>query len=159
MPVTASSATFDGPPQADGSRMVIERHQCANGVPDVQFVYFAPAGFDPSTVLAGRTAMINAQLADAEATADMSNDGAPVAVEQTMTAFLQAMRAAYKASDKADTCRLAWWLLRRIAAGQIADTQCQAAFGRSAAQWTSFKTNTLTPQSNAWAAVIAATGQ
>lgn len=157
MPVTASSFTYDGPAQLDGSRMVIERHQCS-GQPDVVFTYFAPAGFDPSTVLNGRAAQVNQALTDAEASANMANDAAPATAEQTMTAFLQAMRAAYKASDRADTCRLAWWLLRRIAAGQITDAQCQTAFGRTATQWTNFKTNTLTPQSNAWAAVIAATG-
>jgi hypothetical protein len=67
MPVTASSFAFDGPVQKNGSRMVIERHQCANGVADQTFIYFAPAGFDPSTVLAGRATAINAALADAEA--------------------------------------------------------------------------------------------
>lgn len=158
MAVTGSSFTLDGPVQKDGSRMVIETHQCANGVPDQQFIYLAASGFDPSTLLAARAVQINQQLADAEAAADMALDSVPVAVEQTMTAFLQAMRAAYKASNNADTCRIAWWLLRRIAAGQITDAQCQTAFGRNASQWTSFKTNTLTPQSNAWAAVIAAAG-
>lgn len=159
MPVLSSAFVYDGPVQRDGSRMVIETHQCANGVPDQRVVYFAPQGFDPSTLLADRAASINAQLADAEAAANLISDGAPVATEEGMTAFLQAMRAAYKASDKGDTCRIAWWLLRRIAAGQITDAQCQTAFGRTVTQWTTFKTNTLTPQSNAWAAVIAATGQ
>jgi hypothetical protein len=158
LPVTSSTFAYDGPVQLDGSRMVIERHQCANGVPEVVLIYFAAAGFDPSALLPGRAAQINDQLAAAEAAGNLSTDGAPAIGEEAMTTFLQTMRAAYKASDKADTCRLAWWLLRRIAAGHVTDAQCQTAFGRTAAQWTSFKTNTLTPQSNAWAAVIGATG-
>lgn len=158
MPVTQSSFAYNGAVQVDGSQQVIETHQCANGVPNQIFMYFAASGFDPSTLLAGRAAAINAALASAEITADMLLDGAPVTVENTMTAFLLAMRAVYKASSAADTCRIAWWLLRRISAGHITDAQCQTAFGVGATAWTNFKTNTLTPQSNAWAALIAAAG-
>lgn len=157
MSVTNSSFSYDGPVQRDGSRAVIERHTLASG-PSIEFGYSAAAGFDPNAVLSVHAAQINAGLARDEAAANMQKDGAPATSEQTMTEFLQVMRAAYRASDKAETCRLAWWLLRRIAAGQITDAQCQTAFNRTALQWTNFKTATLTPQSDAWAAVLLATG-
>lgn len=138
--------------------MVVERHQCANGVQDQLFFYLGSAGFDPSTVLPGRAAQINATLAAIEASANMAADSAPVSNEQTVAAFLVKLRAAYRSASKGDACQIAWWVLRRIAQGQLTDAQFQAAFGVTATQWTNFKTNTLTPQSNAWAGVIAAAG-
>ena len=157
MPVTASSAVQNGPVQADGSFQAVETHVLSVGSP-VVLSYLAAAGTDIAAVAAGRQASINAQLADAEEAGNYDRDGAPSLVELTAAQFAARLRAKYRASNAADTCRLAWWLLRRITAGQITDAQCQSAFGATANQWTNFKTNTLTPQSNAWASVIAAAG-
>jgi hypothetical protein len=158
MPVASSSFAFDGPQQPDGSRLVVESFQLANGLGIIQSRYFAPKDFDPSLTIAVRSAALDAQLGLAEQIANMDLDGAPDLREQSMTEFLRAMRAAYRASTRSETCRLARWLLRRIAAGQITDAQCQTAFNRTANQWANFKANTLQPQSDAWDAVLAATG-
>lgn len=156
MPVTSSTAAYDGPVQADGSRQVVETQAYTGGARVLR--YLAAAGADISAIATARAAAVNADLADAEEAANYLLDGAPSLVEQTAAQFAARLRAKYRSSSASDTCRLAWWLLRRIAAGQITDAQCQTAFGLNATQWTNFKTNTLTPQSNAWASVLAATG-
>lgn len=54
--------------------------------------------------------------------------------------------------------RMVWWLLERIAAGDITDTQarnsCNSVLGRSytATTWTTFKTATLQPLHDRYAA-------
>lgn len=155
MPVTASSFTLEGA-QADGSRWCREVHQTSRG--PVEFYYLAAANLDVDAVMNGRVASVNASLADAEEAANYERDGALSLGEMTAAQFADRLRARYRASNAADTCKLAWWLLRRITAGQITDAQCRAAFGLTSTQWSNFKTNTLTPQANAWAAIIAAAG-
>lgn len=156
MPVTSSSFLMDGPVQVDGSRWCVETHE--TGSVPVVVRYLAAGDADCQAIMLARVAGINAALADAEEAANFERDGAPTVAEMTAAQFADRLRAKYRASNAADTCRLAWWLLRRIAAGQITDAQCRTAFGVTTTQWTNFKTNTLTPQSNAWAAVIAAAG-
>ena len=156
MPVTATTAAFDGPAQIDGSRQVRETHTTPGG-PVVMF-YRAPVATDIAAIATARASQIAAQLADREEENNFGRDGPLALGEMTAAQFADRLRARYRASDKGETCRLAWWLLRRIAAGQITDAQCRAPFGMTLVQWTTFKTNTLTPQSNAWAAITAATG-
>lgn len=156
MPVSSSSFALEGA-QADGSRWCREVHT-VTGKPDVVFYYLVPAGFDPAPVMAERVAQVNAQLADSEAEDNFGRDGALTTGEMPAAQFAARLRERYRTSNAADTCKLAWWLLRRISAGHITDAQCRSAFGLTTTQWTTFKTNTLTPQSNAWASVIAAAG-
>jgi hypothetical protein len=156
MPVTSSSFTLDPYTQTDGSRWVRELHTLLDGARELRYL-LAPGG-DATAIMQGRVAAVNEALADEEAEANFERDGALTLNEMTAAEFANRLRLKYRNSDKADTCRLAWWLLRRIAAGHITDAQCRTAFGLTTTQWTNFKTNTLTPQSNAWAAVLAATG-
>lgn len=156
MPVTASAFAFDGPVQSGGSRWVVETHTTPAG-PRV-FRYLMANGGDAQAVMTARVASVNAALAEEEELGSYERDAALALAEQTVAQFAARLRAKYKASGAADACRIAWWLSRRISAGHITDAQCVAAFGVTATQWTNFKTNTLTPQANAWAAVIAAVG-
>lgn len=155
MPVTNSSFSLDHA-QADGSRWVREIHTLPEGVRELRYL-LAPGG-DAQAIMQGRVASVNDALADAEEEANYERDGPLSLNEMTAAQFASRLRARYRDSNREDTCRLAYWLLRRIAAGQITDAQCRNAFGLTTTQWTNFKTNTLSPQSNAWAAVIAATG-
>jgi hypothetical protein len=155
MPVTNSSFSLEHA-QFDGSRWCREVHTVPEGMRE--FHYLLAPGDDALAIMQGRVASVNDSLADEEEAANYERDGALTLVEMTAAQAAARLRAKYRASDRADTCRLAWWLLRRIAAGHITDAQCRTAFGLTTTQWTNFKTNTLTPQSNAWAAVIAATG-
>jgi hypothetical protein len=157
MSVTNSSFTL-GTPQRDGRRGCREVHTLSGG--GTWLVdYLAAADFDHSAAMTARVALINAQLADQEVADNLDRDGAPTIAEQTQTEFRTKMREAFRSADKERACQLAWWLLRRIAAGQITDAQARGVFGLTSAQWTTFKTNKLQPRSDAWAAVLAATGE
>lgn len=158
MPVISSTAKFDGPVQADGTRTVIASHDCGNGLV-LSNMYPAVDGTDQTATLNTQAAAINGGLIDAETAANMANDGPLTLNEQTKAQFAAKVRAAYKNATAAEACRMAYWLLRRIANGDLTDAQCQNAFGLTATQWTNVKTNRLTPQSNAWASVLAAVGQ
>lgn len=157
MPVVSSAQAFDGPVQIDGRRMVIERHQCSDGN-ERRFIYYALPDADIAPATQARVAVVNAAMADDEAASNMDRDAAPALAEMTVDQLLLKVREVYRASDRADTCKIAWWLLRRIANGNVTDVQCRTAFNVGATAWNNFKTNTLTPQSNAWASVITATG-
>lgn len=59
---------------------------------------------------------------------------------QTAAEFIARFREAYRNADRERLARLAKWLLARIAAGDITDTQARNAFGLTAAQWDTKKT-------------------
>jgi len=59
---------------------------------------------------------------------------------QTAAQFIARFREAYRNADRERLARLAKWLLARIAAGDITDTQARNAFGLTAAQWNTKKT-------------------
>lgn len=156
MPVISSAFTLDPVTQADGSRWCEEAHQTGNG--QTRFRYLAAPGVDCQAVMTGRVASVNASLADAEELANYDRDGSPTLAEMNAAAFAARLRERFRSADKADACRLAWWLLRRISQGDITDAQARNAFGLTANQWTTVKTNQLQPRSDAWTAVIAASG-
>lgn len=157
MPVLSSSLVMDGPVQADGSRWCVETHQ--THLEPIELRYLAAEGTDCQAVMVGRVAALNTQLADAEEHANYERDGAPTLVGMTAAQFASRLRQRFRSSSREDTCRLAYWLLRRIAAGHITDTQARNAFGLSSAQWTTLKANKLQPRSDAWAVILAATGE
>lgn len=77
---------------------------------------------------------------------------------QTAAQFAARLRARYQRSSREECTRLAWWLLRRINAGDVTDTQVRNAFGMSVAEYTAFKTR-LTTLHDHWNAVLAAQGE
>lgn len=59
---------------------------------------------------------------------------------QTAAEFIARFREAYRSADKEQLAKLAKWLLARIAAGDITDTQARNAFGLTVNQWNTKKT-------------------
>jgi hypothetical protein len=59
---------------------------------------------------------------------------------QTVAAFVARFREAYRNGERARLVALARFVLARIAAGDLTDATCRAAFGLSATQWTTLKT-------------------
>lgn len=59
---------------------------------------------------------------------------------QTAAQFIARFREAYREADKERLVRLMKWLLARIAAGDITDTQARNAFGLTVNQWNTKKT-------------------
>lgn len=156
MPVTSSLATF-GTAQRDGSRWCDEVHAVSDGS-EVRYGYWTPPGFDAQAAANARAALVDEWLADNEALENVERDGAPTLLHQTGAQFAARLREMARQGTRERACMIAWWLLRRIAAGHVTDAQARTAFGMTSAAWTSFKTATLTPRSNAWAALIAAGG-
>lgn len=156
MPVTGTTYALDTP-SADGRRRVQEIHAIANGQP-VVLTYILEPGGNHEAIGAARVPHINAALADAEAMANIERDGPFTLAEQTGTQFAAWMRERFREATQAEACRMAWWLLRRIAQGHVTDTAARNAFGLTAQQWTTLKTNRLQPKADAWTALLAATG-
>ena len=59
---------------------------------------------------------------------------------QTAAEFIARFREAYRSADRERLARLCKWLLARIAAGDITDTQARNAFGLTVNQWNTKKT-------------------
>ena len=65
----------------------------------------------------------------------------PIALKhQTAAQFIARFREAYRSADKERLAQLCKWLLARIAAGDITDTQARNAFGMTVNQWNTKKT-------------------
>lgn len=75
--------------------------------------------------------------------------------------FWSSVLEAQRSADKVRLHRLVWWLLQRIAAGDITDagarTTFNTAFNRAltAAQWNTFKSSRLQPIADRYAATLA----
>ncbi len=156
MTVVSSQVTYEGA-QADGSRWCREVHAISDGS-EVVYTYLTPPGFDAAPVALARAARVAEWLADSEAAENVERDGPLTMVHQTGAEFAARLREMVRNVSRERACYIAWWLLRRIAAGHVTDAQCRAVFGMTTTAWNTFKTNTLTPRSNAWAAIIAAGG-
>jgi hypothetical protein len=59
---------------------------------------------------------------------------------QTAEAFIARVRAAYRDGDPERLVKIARFIIARIQAGDITDTQCRNAFGLNTTQWTALKT-------------------
>lgn len=158
MAVTSSVATFDGPVQADGRRQVLERHELTGGEV-LTYTYFALPNADIQANATSRATFILEATADAEALANVERDGPFTLNHQTGVQFAGRFREMVRSATKERACYLAWWLTQRIAQGHTTDAAVRSAFGMTAGQWTTFKSNKVTPRANEWTAVLAATGE
>ena len=77
---------------------------------------------------------------------------------QTPQEFVQRFRAAFREGNRDRLAKLANWLLNRIAAGDVTDTQARNAFGLTVTQWNTLKTKMQTLVNN-YNAVQSATGE
>ena len=75
---------------------------------------------------------------------------------QTAAQFISRFREAYRNSDRERVIQLARFIISRIQAGDITDTQVRNAFGLNATQWNALKTkmgNWITAENAVKAAV------
>lgn len=77
---------------------------------------------------------------------------------QTAAQFAARFRAQWKGSTREQCCRMAYWLIERINAGDFTDAQVRNAFGLTSAQYTTLKSK-MTAMHDHWAAVRAAVGE
>jgi hypothetical protein len=158
MPVASSAFTLETA-QADGSRWCREVHQVTGGGDPIAVYWLARADADCAAIMAARIPSLDALLAEQEAADNIERDGALTFVHITGAQMVARFREEVRGATRERACYLAWWLIRRIAAGHITDTQARNAFGMTSTQWTTFKAAKLQPRHDAWAAVIAATGE
>ena len=67
---------------------------------------------------------------------------------QTAAQFVARLREYYRNSKREEVARLAKWILDRIEAGDVTDTQVRNAFGMTTIQYTTFKTKLTTLRDN-----------
>lgn len=157
MPVASSVFVIDGHAQADGRRYVRETHTRTVGAAIV-IEYLAAVGTNYATVMTGRVAGINERLADAELSSCI-DAGVFATLEQTAAQLAARFRERWQASSREECARMAYWLIERINAGSFTDIQVRNAFGLTLQQYTTLKSNKLTPYHDAWAAMLAAVGE
>ena len=74
--------------------------------------------------------------------------------------FWARVRRAYQSGRSDEYARLLWWLTERLNAGDLTDAQARQSFnlayGRTltAAQWTTLRTNRITPAHDQWQATL-----
>ena len=152
------SSVFTLSPQRDGRVWVNETHtdHLGNAHP---FQWLAHANADHAGICNARASKIEAALAEAEFLEAIEFDGWKPLAHQTAAQFAARFRARYKDSSRVECAKLAKWILDRIDGGNFTDAQARNAFGLTATQWNTLKTNKLTPQRTAYNAVLAAIGE
>jgi hypothetical protein len=76
----------------------------------------------------------------------------------TIAQFVARLREKYRSANADEVGKIASWVLARIAAGDVTDTQLRNAFGMTVTQYNTFKTR-LQAHANNWTAVKSATGE
>lgn len=128
-----------GTVQKDGRRWVVEVHSDGQG----QFArieYLCPVGANTDTIASARDTQLVIDYADNEALSALDVDAMPTLRFQTAGQFRTRIRNLYKISSAYLCCKIARWIIRRIAAGDVTDAQMQNAFNLTANQWTTLKT-------------------
>ena len=118
-----------------------------------------PANFDALAVGAVIEAKVNAVIGRDEVQRWLDDDNAPINPRYATAAqWREGIRAAYRNARRIDACRIAWKLRKHYQAGEITAVQLQALFGMTGPQLTTFLTNTVGPQADAYAATLTAAG-
>lgn len=126
MPVTVSHSEIEQvSEQADGTRLVTERHQLSNGQVVVH-TYHAQPGIDIDQVLAERAGNIEAALAEREKTASAAADFTlPLMPSEFMLRFTVQERLAIRQAAQSDPV-IADFMTLLAAATQGVDTHAQS---------------------------------
>ena len=156
MPIV-SSVLIEHSPQRDGRFWSGERHTDQLGVA-YEFHSLLAAGTDATAVMNGRVAGLNAQLIANEIAANLAGvettgaQFAPTFSYSTVAQNAAAVRAAYATMTQTQAIFTGEFL------GSLTDAQLQSAFGLTAGQVTTLRTNKLTPAATQAATIRAAVG-
>ena len=159
MPFTISV----GHAQKDGRKFVLEVHSDAQGE-FARAEYLAEDGADHNAIATARTAVLLASLAEQEfermLEADVYPDLDPLPPLrfQTMAELMARIREAFRNRNREPLVQLARWIVNRITAGDMTDTQVRNAFGLTAPQYNVLK-NRMTTLRDALNAVEGAAGE
>lgn len=157
MAIVSSTVSQEGA-QKDGRKWTREVHTDGQGRV-YEFPYLAAAGLDINAVLAARAITLAADLAAAEAEADVAlikaNGSLAVVTTNhtTVAAIRTALRAAYATATRTDAVMIGDYL------ATLTDAQLQTLFGLTAGQVNTLRTNKLTPAASLATSIRAAAGQ
>lgn len=153
-----SSVIVEDSVQADGRRWIRERHTDQAGK-IYEFAYLALASDNVTTMMNARIASINAgmvadeiqkNITDVLANGSLAN---PTSVYATPLQSFAGLRAAYATATQREAIMIGDFL------SSLTDPQLQTAFGMTAGQVTTLRTNKLTPAANLATSIRAAAGQ
>lgn len=157
MPIVASAIEATSL-QADGRSWVDELHTDQLGQKYARS-YLAAAGFDTASALAAYAIQLAADIAlreIAKNVGDIIRNGSlasPSLVYSTAAQNFAALRAAYRIATEVEAIMMGDFI------STLTDNQLQTAFGITAGQVTTLRTNKLTPAATAAATIRAASGQ
>ena len=152
-----------GHAQTDGRKFVLEVHTDAQGE-FARIEYLADPLADFNAIASAREPVLIASLADQEfermleADLDPDLDPLPPLRFQTMAELVARIREAFRSRNREQLCRIARWILNRIADGRLTDVQIRNAFGLTAPQYNALKSR-MTALRDALNAVEGATGE
>lgn len=158
MSIVTSTQVADGAVQPDGSQEVLETHTDNVSIAHF-FRYLAAAGVDRVATMNNRAAVIAVEIADTEFAEAIRLNIMPTLHYQTAGQFTARFRAAYLQTIYELCCKLSYWLIERINAGDLTDAQVQNAFGLTATQYNTLKTGAFIPQHDAYAQLLISKGQ
>lgn len=78
---------------------------------------------------------------------------------QTAAQFAARLREQFRSAEREERARIAHWIMRRIAVGDVTENQVRNAFGLTTQRWNTLKANKLEPLRDAWAAIKDAQGE
>jgi len=128
-----------GHAQKDDRRYVLEVHSDAQGE-FTRLEYLAEQNADFNAIAAARNTDLLTQFANQELVDAIENDVMSVLRFQATAEFVQRLREAFRTRNREILCRLARWILNRINAGDLTDTQVRNAFGLTNPQYNTLKT-------------------
>lgn len=138
------NSTFQmGHLQKDGRRYVVERHVDSIGAVHVR-EYLAGQDADHQAIMDSAAVVISDLLGHAELMTALASDGPIVAQQQTLNQLAQRLRAYYQSSQRDECARVAAWIVVRLEAGTLTDTQMRNVFGLTAGQWTTLRAKLVT---------------
>jgi hypothetical protein len=152
-----SSIIADVSPQRDARRWVRELHTDHLGVQYVR-TWLAQLADDLNAAISAYAAQLLSDIRDAEIARNVAAvlaDGRSAVTSTNYSTAAQnfaALRTAYQNATRTEAIFIGDFL------GSLSDVQLQAAFGMTAGQVTTLRTNKLTPATNAATTIRATTG-
>ena len=149
---------IDDSPQYDGRRWVRFRYDFDVGVSYLSCPILILAIDDATATMNSIAPLVLQSKIDDECWKNVATDATPAFVYVTKSQFVAWLRNQYKYASGETVAMIATWLMNRIDAGDITDSECETAFGLTATQWNTVKTK-LTNYRTQWLSIQAAVGQ
>jgi hypothetical protein len=158
MATISSSQIIEDVKQVDGRRWILERHIDNAGIERL-VRYLAAAGDDTAALLATHAAQVAANLAAGEVAANVAvvtalgSAATPTFTYSTVAQNAAGLREAYRGATRIDAVMVGDYL------DTLSSAQLQAAFGLTAGQVATLKTNKLDPAASLATQVRVVAGQ